>query len=138
MVNILCFLAAIIAFILILKWDVTDDYEKWKKELPVKHGKELIPRMLLLCIPGILFSIPVFPAVWAIITIPFMLGSWWFEFFDGWYNKKRGFAWRFNGSVDKDDAKTDKFLRRFSPKVQAIIKWSLITLFTVLYIILGK
>lgn len=136
--NWVLIILAITAFVSVLRWDVTDDVSKWKKGIPVKHGKELIPRILLLLIPGILFSIVALPSWWAILVIPFMMGSWWWEFFDGFYNKERGFTWRFNGSVDADDAKLDKLLRHFSPVMQGVIKWFLITGFTTLFVILSK
>jgi len=65
-----------------------------------------------------------------------MQGAWWWEFFDGFYNKLRGFSWRFNGSHDPDDSKLDKFLYHLTRRKQTYLKWGLIILFTTLYIIL--
>lgn len=65
-----------------------------------------------------------------------MIGAWWWEFFDGFLNMKRGYPWRYNGSEDSDDAQADNILQSLSPLKQAILKWTLITLFTTLYILL--
>lgn len=64
-----------------------------------------------------------------------MEGAIWWEFFDGFYNKIRGFSWRFNGTVDPDDSFLDKLLYKLSPSQETILKWGLIIIFTTLYIL---
>jgi len=125
---------AVLLFTGVLYLNVNTDYNKWLKNIPIKHarnwflrGLELIPCIILLNYPW--FDLR------QIVSSIFLSGAIWWEFFDGWYNKKRGFKWRFNGSKDKDDAFLDKILRKFTPKQQAILKWSLIILFLILYII---
>lgn len=65
-----------------------------------------------------------------------MEGVLFWELFDGFYNKIRGFSWRFNGSKDEDDSWLDKLLYNLSPKQQMLLKWGLISIFTTLYIII--
>jgi len=60
----------------------------------------------------------------------------WWEFFDGWLNKKRNRSWRFNGSEDKDDAISDNILQGLKPYEQLLLKWGLIIIFIVLYFII--
>src|SRR5688572_28920435 len=96
-------------FIGVLWWDVQSDYEKWKKEIPIKHTKEMLIRCALLAPAGTALWIGNFSLA-TLPIVPIMMGSWWWEFFDGWYNKKRDKPWRFNGSVDPDDSRLDSFL----------------------------
>jgi hypothetical protein len=126
---------AILSFAAVLYWDVKSDFNKWKKGLPVKHKKEMLIRCLLLTPTTLFLTL----ANFSLINIPLailMQGAWWWELFDGFYNKIRGFSWRFNGSEDDDEADTDELLRQLKPQEQAILKWGLITLFTTLYILL--
>jgi hypothetical protein len=128
-------LFAIIWFAGVLIWDVASDVRKWKNNIPINHTKEMITRCLLLT-PSALalwlnnFSIVALPIVLA------MQGAWWWELFDGFYNKMRGFKWRFNGSKDPDDSRLDSFLYHMSATKQTLLKWGLIALSTTLYIIL--
>ena len=56
-------------------------------------------------------------------------------FFDGLYNKVRGFNWWFTGSNDPDDAKTDNFLQRLKLWQHVVIKIGGLALFVTLYIL---
>lgn len=122
-----------VLFFIVLYYNVNSDYKKWLKNIPIKHTRgwflrvlELIPCIFLLVYPT--FNIK------SIVSSFFLIGSTWWEFFDGWYNKKRNFKWRFNGSKDKDDAFLDKVLRKLSPTQQAILKYSLIIISLLLFI----
>lgn len=135
---------AITLFFFVLRWDVYSDYKKWKENIPVKHTKEAIIRGVLL-LPSISLLVLVklignnftFSSLllYLFLTIG-LLGALWWEFFDGWYNTLRGFKWRFNGSVDEDDALTDRILYKIGDFWEGVLKIGLILLFAVLYFIL--
>jgi hypothetical protein len=125
---------ATVLFFTVLYLDVESDYKKWKLNKPVKHLKEWIFRALFL-VPSILLLTLPSVNILNLIIASFMEGSIWWELFDGFYNKIRGFAWRFNGSKDKDDSWLDKLLYNLSPKQQMLLKWGLISIFTTLYIL---
>lgn len=127
-------LIGIIWFLAVLYWDVKSDHKKWKENVSVNHTKEMIIRITLLT-PS---ALALWLANFSIVALPIVLlmqGSWWWELFDGFYNKIRGFKWRFNGSIDPDDSRLDSFLYHISAKKQMLLKWGLIILFTTLYII---
>ena len=115
-------LPAIIVFCLVLRWDVLDDYHKWLKNIPVKHGKEallrayfLVPSVLLLCLP--------FPLnIWKIVTVAALEAFTYLLLFDGFYNLKRKFNWWFLGSVDPDDAWWDRVQRKIPLTLLKILK----------------
>ena len=131
---------AIIWFIAVLYLDVQSDYKRIQTN-SIKHGRGLAVRTAAL-FPS--FGCLLFPLDniqwWYIALKSFvvagMLGAWWWEFFDGWLNTKRGYSWRYNGSDDEGDAKTDNFLQKYTPVQQMWIKWSLITIFTITYFLL--
>lgn len=54
---------------------------------------------------------------------------------DGLYNVFRGFKWPYTGSVDKDDAKSDIFLRRLPVWLQQAVKWVPFAGLIILYIL---
>jgi hypothetical protein len=56
-------------------------------------------------------------------------------FFDGLYNKIRGFNWWFTGSNDADDAKTDNFLQGLKLWQHVAIKVGGVVVTVTLYII---
>ena len=132
----------ILTFVVVLYLDVKSDY----KRIPtgdISHGRGQVIRMLALLPSFIFFMLPVDDEVIHVVIIKMlitaaMMAAWWWEFFDGWLNLKRGYSWRFNGSDDEDDAKTDNFLQQFTPLEQMAIKWTLILLFTSLYTIFIK
>jgi len=125
---------AVLLFTILLYLNVNTDYNKWLKNILIKHTRNWFLRALELIPCIVLLNYPWFD-IRQIISSTFLFGAIWWEFFDGLYNIKRNFAWRFNGSKDKDDAFLDKILRKFTPKQQAILKWSLIIIFLILYII---
>lgn len=131
---------SLILFFIVLGWDLRSDYKKWKEGVHVKHTKEALTRGLLL-IPAI--SLLVVPKVintsfwyflWVSTVSVGLYGSLWWELFDGIYNKLRGFKWRFNGSVDSDDSKLDRFLYKIGDFWEGVMKVGLILLFLILYI----
>lgn len=125
---------ALIWFTGILYWNVDYDYKKISQGIPIDHKKHAVIRAALLVPSSIAFLMPSF----SLLQIPIVIcmqGAWWWEFFDGWLNSKRGYPWRFNGGGGEGSADSDNFLRKFTPTQQALIKWGLIVLFTTIYII---
>lgn len=92
----------------------------------------MIPSFCLLYFP--VDSISVAHIFLKFITVSFMLAFWWWEFFDGLLNYARNKPWRFNGSDDPDDAKTDDILQGMTPGEQGMLKWGLIIFSTLVYI----
>lgn len=76
------------------------------------------------------------------ILIPgFMIGSWVWFLFDGFYNIYRPLrpqlSWWFTGSEDgKDDAETDNLLQKLTLNQHKALKFGLILVSTILYITL--
>lgn len=124
----------ILLFVGILWWDITSDYHKWKRNIPINHTKEMIIRCFLLTPSALCFWLYNF-SLTSLPIIILMQGAWYWEFFDGFYNKIRGKDWRFNGTLDNDDSRLDSFLYHLNNKQEAMLKWGLITLFTGGYII---
>lgn len=124
---------AAIWFFLILKNNVDNDYEKWEQGIPVNHTKEAFIRALLLIPSTVALCLPFPISVGNIIAASMLQATVWWEFFDGWYNKKRGLPWRFNGSRDKDDSWLDRFLYGLTSLEQTLLKWGLITLSIIIY-----
>jgi hypothetical protein len=125
----------ILTFFVVLYFDVNSDYKRIPKG-EVSHGRGQVIRTLALLPSFIFFVLPIDDKLLVRMLITaFMIGAWWWELFDGFLNLKRGYSWRFNGSDDEDDAKTDNFLQHFTPLQQMIIKWTLIILSTSLYVI---
>ena len=132
----------ILWFFIILKWDVYSDHKKWMRKEPVNHSKDAIIRVLLL-LPC--YGLLLYPKlvdrynVWHILIqcfiVAMLIASVWWELFDGWYNIKRGYKWRFSGTKDADDAKSDKILYLFSETERALLKFTLIACFLILYLI---
>lgn len=104
-----------ILFFGVLTWDLFTDYKKWLKDKAVKHTKEAWERAILLLPSTICFTMDLPIAFWkALIMVLIMEFFVYWNLFDGLYNKFRGFDWWFTGSIDKDDAKLDKFQRKHS------------------------
>jgi len=132
----------ILTFIVVMYFDVQSDYKRLVTNT-IEHKRGAIVRAIALLFPFGCFYFPLqsndfWFILGKVIIVGGMMMAWWWEFFDGWLNTKRGESWRFNGSDDENDAKTDNFLQKYSPSKQAIIKWSLIIVFTIIYIILNK
>lgn len=130
----LSILLAIIWFSGILYWDVISDYNRWMKE-SIDHTKEGIMRTFLLVPSTLLLCYPEF-SIWNIVASVILQATVWWELFDGFYNNKRRFHWRFNGTIEPDDPKLDIFLRKLSPRQQAALKWGLILISLIMYIII--
>lgn len=128
------YIIAALGFVGVLWWDIISDYKQWKKKIPINHGNQLVLRAFVL-IPSILLLVLPYESIFNVLAAICMEGAIWWEFFDGFYNKIRGFSWRFNGSKDPDDSFLDKFLYKLSPVEETILKWGLIIIFTILYIL---
>lgn len=133
-------LLGILTFLVVLYFDVQSDYKRLTTNT-IDHKRGALVRTLALLPSFGCFYFPLDNLGWLYIFAKFivvtgLLVSWWWEFFDGWLNTKRGKSWRYNGSDDKDDAKTDNFLQKLTPIEQMAVKWGLIITFTTLYILL--
>jgi hypothetical protein len=72
---------------------------------------------------------------WLVFTVSvFMIGSFYWLFFDGLYNSFRGFSWWFNGSVDPDDSLLDRILMKMEDWQEALLKIGLFASSIFLYI----
>jgi hypothetical protein len=118
----------------VLYWDIRSDYRKWKAKKPINHINEWVLRIFLM-VPCV-YLLSHGQSIWKVITAALMISSIWWELFDGFYNKVRGFPWRFNGTVDPDDSFLDKILHKLSPLQETLLKWGLIVIFTTLYILI--
>jgi hypothetical protein len=85
MVNIIL---AALCFGGVLWWDVSSDYRKWLKGIPINHFKEGVIRSLLLVPSTLLLGLPDIIS-WQTAFGALLQFSVWWELFDGWYNKKR-------------------------------------------------
>ena len=133
-------LLGIITFTVVMYLDVQSDYKRLQSNT-INHKRGAFLRTLGLIPTFGCFYFPLDSLTFGHIALKMfivsgLLFSWWWEFFDGWLNIKREKPWRYNGSDDIDDANTDNFLQKYTPKQQAIIKWSLIVLFTTSYILI--
>jgi hypothetical protein len=137
--------ASLILFFFVLQWDVESDYKKIKEKIPINHFKEgvirillLIPSIFLFALPKIYYSDKINLDVCTLylgLSTGVLFSAWW-EFFDGWLNKKRGYKWRFNGSIDPDDPVLDKFLHKIGDFWEGVLKITLIVSFLTAYILL--
>jgi hypothetical protein len=131
---------AIVWFTVLLLNDVESDYAKIMAHKAINHTKEALVRMLWMLPPTFLLCVPIegFAALKVIetfgIALALQLAVWW-EFFDGLLNRKRDKPWRYNGSIDPDDPKTDTFLHYLTDRQEAHLKWGLIMIFLTLYVI---
>lgn len=142
-------IAIIIPFI-IVAIKVMLNYEDHQTNRPINHPKEW--RVMALCslpavvIFGIKSSLFLMPSEYLILEVLYtaaafaipaaMIALFIWLFFDGLYNKVRGFNWWFTGSNDPDDAKTDNFLQRLKLWQHVVIKIGGLALFVTLYILL--
>lgn len=127
--KIISYIVAVLWFFGVLRWDVYNDYKKWKEGIPVKHRKEAILRGLLLSVTLTLLIWPKLHAdvwqwhsLWVILLTIGLVGGIWWLLFDGWYNKIRGFKWGFDGSVDKDDSWLDWILYHVNDTIEMVAK----------------
>lgn len=132
---------AIVWTFVVMHIDVHTDYKRIENNT-INHSRGtwlrvvgLIPSFGCLYFP--LSSLTIWYILAKIAIVSGVLFSYYWEFFDGWLNTKRGYSWRFNGSDDGEgDAKTDDFLQNYTPKQQALIKWVFIMIFTILYVLI--
>lgn len=129
------YIIATIWFLGVLWWDIWSDYKRWKLKIPINHTDEWVLRAVLL-LPAVLLLVIGDVSIQKFVAATFLVASAWWEFFDGFYNKIRGFSWRFNGTVDPDDSWLDSILHTLKPVQELILKWGLIIVFTILYILL--
>ena len=126
-------LLAAIWFVIVLYIDVKTDYKRLQTNT-INHKRGFILRSLGLLPSFFCLLLPVNEhIILKSLTIIGLLGSFYWELFDGFFNLKRGYKWRFNGSDDKDDAVSDNILQKISPLEQAFLKIGLIISFTFLY-----
>ncbi len=140
---------AIIIPVIIVLIKVMLNYEDWTNVRPINHPKEW--RVMALCslpavvIFGIKSSLFLMPSQYLILEVLYtaaafaipalMIAMFIWLFFDGFYNKVRGFNWWFTGSDDADDAGTDNFLQGLKLWQHVVIKVGGLALFITLYII---
>jgi len=127
----------IITFIVVMYLDVQSDFKRLDTNT-INHKRGTWLRILGLipvfgCFYFPLESLTFGHIILKVFVVAGLLFSWWWEFFDGWLNLKRGKSWRYNGSDDINDAKTDNFLQKYASKQQTFIKWGLILIFTLSY-----
>lgn len=125
---------AFFCFGLVLWWDVKTDYRRWKNKKPINHKTDWLIRVLLISPSIVLLSFPSFH-IWNIVFASLLEGFLFWELFDGFYNKLRGFSWRFNGTIDPDDSFLDRILYKLTPIQETILKWGLILISALLYIL---
>ena len=103
---------ATIILLLIVGIKVLINYEDWINIRPINHTKEWC-FMAIAAAPAIYFYTMASSLAWyfAAPLSALMMAFFIWPFFDGLYNKVRGFNWWFTGSEDADDAKTDNFLQ---------------------------
>lgn len=137
---------------LVLRWDVFADFNKWVKNIPVKHRSEWLIRVLLVS-PVIVLLYMAHPdqGIWPVICTAIMVGSVWWLCFDGWYNWKRRtylkntgasynyykqFTWWFTGSDDGlSDSKLDRFQYWIGPILSKVVKVVLVVLTISVYVL---
>lgn len=126
-------LLAIVWFVIVLYVDIKTDYKRLQTNT-INHKRGLILRCIGLLPSFLCLLLPVNQHIIlkSLFTVG-LLGSLYWELFDGLFNLKRGYKWRFNGSDDKDDAVSDNILQKISPIEQAFLKIGLIIIFTFLY-----
>lgn len=113
-------IAAIILLLIVLASKVIGDYKLWLKERHINHKKERWRWLLLAlcCSPSIVLFTISSDFFWY-IAAPIsggMCALFIWVWFDGIYNKLRGFNFWYTGTDDEGDAAPDNFL-------QSIPKW---------------
>ena len=105
-------LVGIAWYIIVFVWDLWSDYKKWLSNRKTKHIPEYWMRIALLITPSIILASRLDADWWLGLFVTLsVFGSVWWLFFDGLYNKLRGFNWMFEGSKDKDESIWDDFVR---------------------------
>jgi hypothetical protein len=124
---------AIIMFFFVLYTNVNRHYRLWLaaqkwpqtgERVPIDHDKEFVLRLVLMAPAAITFFskavegtgvLRIWPWIVAmlallIIVCSMIMFTFWF-LFNGFFNRKRDREWFFEGTIDKDEAKSDDFLR---------------------------
>jgi len=122
--------------IIVLVTKLVLNYRLWLKHKPVKHSREWII-MAAGCIPSIVIFTSESRLIWlaAAPLAGLMIAFFIWLFFDGLYNKLRGFNWWFTGSDDADDAKADNFLQRLKLWQHIVLKVGGLALLITVYIL---
>lgn len=138
--------------LLIITVKLAYDYNEWKHGRAVNHPEEWW-LMVVAALPAVYFFTmesrlhwiefdSIFLSILVLIACIFlsaaMMAFFIWLFFDGLYNKVRGYNWWFTGSEDADDAKTDNFLQGLKLWQHVLIKVGGLALFVTLYIIFKK
>lgn len=137
---IINYIISLLLFFFILYQEVKLHNKRLNEGIKIRHKEEWFIRLVLLLPSIIMLSLPYknrhdFTPEWFAISIAiklllaggFLAFLWW-ELFDGFYNVKRKKPWRFIGTIENDESSTDNFLRKFSTKMQGIVKIGLIIL----------
>lgn len=131
----------IILFLAALVFDLTRDYKSWLRNESVNHAPKHILRPIILA-PSLAVLVSVLDwkwPYWLILAIPIVVLMEFFVYwivFDILFNILRGFTWNFTGSVESDDAGSDKLLRKY-PSLQ-FIRIIIACLLITIYILLWK
>lgn len=136
-ISIFWALAAIISFFVILNDNVQEDFRKDIDN--IDHKKEWKKRALLLLIPiACLAFLKETPNSWIwvgqLISAIGLVSFLYWTLFDGWLSNKKGYNFWFTGTIDPNDADTDKFLRKLPKWAQISLKVGGSALFLGLYI----
>lgn len=134
---------AIILSIIILAVKVVYDYYTWLEKRNGINNKSITAHfkewvlMAIASIPSIILLCKESGLDWY-LSAPLaglMIAFFIWLFFDGLYNKLRGFGWWYNGSDEEDDAGTDKFLKSIPTWLQGVLKIGGLVLFITIYIL---
>lgn len=130
---------AIILVLIVITVKLIYDYHLWLSHKPVNHKLEWV-LMDIACIPSIvLFALHSnLSFVLAIIISALIVADFIWFFFNGIYNKLRGYGWWFTGSGGKDGAITDKFLMGLKGWQQKVFEIVPLIIFITIYIIYFK
>lgn len=117
---------AIIYILAVLAGFLFLHYRRWLKSRGINHKRTLMIRVVLL-IPSTVWFTLSHPGqmVWTGLLAAAMQGFFFWLFFDGLYNRLRGFDWWFDGgSEEKDSSQLDGMLAKIGDFGEKIIKIS--------------
>lgn len=134
---------AILIPILVLAAKLAYDYRQWLKHRNQVNTRSITNHSLEWVIMAAVCAYPVYwftvhsslPWPLAALDSAAMISLFIWLFFDGLYNKLRGFNWWFTGSGESTAANTDKFLKRLPVWLQAVVKVGGVVATAVIYII---
>ena len=127
---------AITAIVLIVILKLIYDYDQWLSHKQVDHLKEWLA-MAFLSVPSVIIFTMESRLIWylAALLSGIMCAAFIWVFFNGPYNKLRGYAWTFTGDINEHSAKTDLFLNNFKPWQRMVIELGLLIISITIYII---